>query len=366
MNVGELMTTNPQTVRGDEPLMAAVNQMWDVGFGAVLVVDENDGLMGILRAWDIIALLAQGFDLDVPCGPAVVGFASVLPEQGMDAAVTVAVAENSDLLPVVESGKVVGALTHYDFAAQSMLEPLLGPRTRGLVLEISALDPHFSGQRGPYLVAGASALESVQNTLDATEHGEVSAVLDMGCGYGRETRMFRAAFPDASITACDVDPRAVAFCAETFGARPARWSGNPTDIGVDGNYDVIWAGGLFRSLDPEQWPDHLRLLEAHLDPRGVLIFTTLAWQNSSSLRSLGVPEAEMAPLHELYEDQGFAYCPRLEDRESGLTLSAPGWTRWLVHNSTQLRVVRQVPDGWATPYPREDVVACRLLDEERA
>jgi SAM-dependent methyltransferase len=364
MNVGDLMTRNPQTVRGDEPLMAAVTKMWDVGFGAVLVVDEDDGLKGILRAWDIIALLAQGFDLDIPCGPAVVGFASVLPQQGMDAAATVAMAENSDFLPVVESGKVVGALTHYDFAVQRALEPLLGPRTRGLLLEISSMDPHFNGQRGPYLLAGASALDSVKRVLDATDHGEVSSVLDMGCGYGRETRMLRAAFPDASITACDADPRAVTFCAETFGARPARWSGNPTDIGVDGSYDLIWAGALFPSLDPEQWPDHLRMLETHLDERGVLIFTTLAWQNSSSLRLLGVPEPEMAPLEQTYEDRGFAYCPRLEDRESGLTLSAPGWTRWLVHNSTKLRVVKQLPGEWATPYPRADVIACRLLDDE--
>ena len=364
MNVEDLMTRNPQTVRGDEPLMAAVTKMWDVGFGAVLVVDEDDGLKGILRAWDIIGLLGQGFDLDIPCGPAVVGFASVLPQQGMDTAATIAVAENSDLLPVVESGKVVGAITHYDFAAHRMLEPLLGPRTRGLLLEISPLDPHFSGQRGPYLVAGASALESVQHVLDATGHGEVSSVLDMGCGYGREARMFRAAFPDASITACDADPKAVAFCAETFGARPACWSGNPTDIGVDGNYDLIWAGGLFRSLDPKHWPAHLRLLEAHLDERGVLIFTTLPWQNSSSLRALGVPAPEMASLQRLYEDQGFAYCPRLEDTESALSMSAPGWTRWLVHNSTKLRVVKQLLGEWATPYPREDVIACRLVDEE--
>ena len=45
-------------------------------------------------------------------------------------------------------------------------------------------------------------------------------MLDFACGHGRVMRTLKAAFPDALLTACDIDRDGVDFCARTFGAAP--------------------------------------------------------------------------------------------------------------------------------------------------
>ena len=49
---------------------------------------------------------------------------------------------------------------------------------------------------------------------------EVRKILDLPCGYGRVLRMIHAAFPRATIHACNLNKDAVDFCAATFGAIP--------------------------------------------------------------------------------------------------------------------------------------------------
>jgi SAM-dependent methyltransferase len=249
-------------------------------------------------------------------------------------------------------------LSHYDFRAHRLLVQTIGERAYDIVMDISPDDPMFSGHRGTYMFASASALEWIMSMLDLEREGEVRSILDMGSGYGRVTRSLRATFPDASITACDTDPAAVEFCRRMFDANAITADEDPSSTELDGEFDLIWAGSLLPRLPVERWPGMLDLLGRHLREDGLLILTTLAWQSSPILRGLGVPEKDMRSLWQDYEARGFAHQSRLETNGSRLTLTAPGWVRWVVHSSKLLRVARQRESVWDTPRPREDVIAC--------
>jgi CBS domain-containing protein len=365
MLVKDLMTTNVRVAVAEEPVIDAVRLMYGGGFGAVPVVSRTEGFRGILRAWDVTALVAKGVDLaGTPAGDVVGGYATVIPDQGLEAARAIWGAAGTELLPVVENGGLAGVLTHYDFEAYALLVSLLGDRVEQVRMEIYPEDPLFYGQRGMYLMAGASALQCVKNMLDREHSGPVGSILDMGCGHGRVMRMLRAAFPEAEITGCDVNHGAADFCAEFFGATPvhAPYDDEPYELG--GPFDLIWLGSVLPWLPVEQWPGMLDLLGRHLAGDGLLVMSTLSWQNSSMLRQLGVPEGELPELEREYEAQGFAHQATLETAGSGLTLAAAGWVRWVVNSSPCLRVARQPQAAWATPQPREDIVAAVRQGED--
>ncbi len=62
--VGERMTRNPVTLRGDEPAVMAINQFAIHGFGRFPVVDEKGCLLGIVTRGDIIKGLLKKLEIE--------------------------------------------------------------------------------------------------------------------------------------------------------------------------------------------------------------------------------------------------------------------------------------------------------------
>ena len=62
--VGERMTHNPVTLRGDEPVGMAINQFAIHGFGRFPVVDEKGSLVGIVTRGDIIKGLLKKLEIE--------------------------------------------------------------------------------------------------------------------------------------------------------------------------------------------------------------------------------------------------------------------------------------------------------------
>lgn len=85
--------------------------------------------------------------------------------------------------------------------------------------------------------------------MSAAQRSEPSSILDFGCGYGRVLRVLRNEFPDARITACDVDRGAAEFCAQTFGATAVYSSTDPSEVRLGGKFDLIWVGAVFTHID---------------------------------------------------------------------------------------------------------------------
>ena len=62
--VGERMTRNPLTLRGDEPVVMAINHFATHGFGRFPVVDEKGCLVGIVTRGDIIEGLLKKLEVE--------------------------------------------------------------------------------------------------------------------------------------------------------------------------------------------------------------------------------------------------------------------------------------------------------------
>ncbi len=109
---------------------------------------------------------------------------------------------------------------------------------------ISPNDHMASGNEELYVGTSLSALRCIDAALLAVGKNmdSIRRVLDFGCGYGRVLRVLKAAFPSASVTACDLMPEAVKFCVDTFGAEPLPEREIPGDIEPCAPFDLIWVG----------------------------------------------------------------------------------------------------------------------------
>jgi tRNA1(Val) A37 N6-methylase TrmN6 len=112
-------------------------------------------------------------------------------------------------------------------------------RELDFIREVSPQDGMNVSTDDVYFGYGLGALAYIRLALQAAGADEPRNILDLPSGHGRVLRMLKAAFPDAELTACDLDRGAVDFCAKTFGAIPAYSAEDPTDLRLTGDYDLI-------------------------------------------------------------------------------------------------------------------------------
>jgi SAM-dependent methyltransferase len=185
-------------------------------------------------------------------------------------------------------------------------------------------------------------------------------ILDLPSGAGRVLRVLKAAFPEAHLTACDLDREGVDFCSRVLGAEPVYSHADPTKVELEGNFDVIWCGSLFTHLGAPRWPGFLDLLGDALAPDGLLILTTHGRHPPASLRQMGLREAEIGTMLDEFDSAGFGHCesPVEGEQDWGLTIASPEWIRSQVDRIPTLRFVEHVERAWQPPTPRQDVVTC--------
>jgi SAM-dependent methyltransferase len=94
------------------------------------------------------------------------------------------------------------------------------------------------------------------------------AILDYGCGYGRVTRWFCAAFQNARIYVTDIDRQSAEWCAAHLPCTAI----DPDPLA--GSFDLIWVGSVFTHLPAHRAGPLLERLLAALKPNGVLVLTT--------------------------------------------------------------------------------------------
>ncbi|MGH2980190.1 MAG: glycosyltransferase family 92 protein, partial [Solirubrobacterales bacterium] len=167
-----------------------------------------------------------------------------------------------------------------------------------------------------YFEWGPAALRCVEAAVEcarrllprgAAEPAWSNRILVFPSGRGQVLRVIRAAYPDARITACDLDRDAVDFCAEVFDAVPLYADEDPARIETDAAFDLIWCGSLFTHLDSGRWLPFLEFLEARLRPWGLLLLAT----NGRHLAPrLGPPEMEVERAEEMraeFAQTGFSH-----------------------------------------------------------
>jgi len=125
-----------------------------------------------------------------------------------------------------------------------------------------------------YFHVGLAAIGCIDQVYDSTGVPHPRRILDMPSGAGRVLRYIAVRFPQAELTACDIMPNEVAFCAQRFGATPVISSPDFDAVELPGPFDLIWSGSLVTHLDGEGTKAYLRLCQRNLSANGLLILTT--------------------------------------------------------------------------------------------
>ena len=268
---------------------------------------------------------------------------AIAPTEPLPAAIATMVEHGLHALPVVEDGTVVGVLSRVQAERYLALADRLEFPLAHVADEVSPGDSMFGGNLSVYLRTGASGLECVRQALASADRGEPPRrILDFGCGHGRVLRFLKAAFPQAALTACDIDPSAIRFCADALGAEPVLSNAELTDVPLDGDFDLIWSGSFFTHVDAVAWRRALTLLRPHLGDSGVLAFSTAgAWpaeRLETGATDYFLDREGVESVLAQYRRSGFGYADYPQETGYGISLAAPSSVASMVA-SLGLRVV---------------------------
>lgn len=358
--VGEAMKQGLATVRESESLERALDQLRSTGVGPLLVVDEDDRWVGLVRRRRIEERLASGADRDgMTIGALASREVAVAPDEPLAAALEWFTTHRLQRLPVVEDGVLVGVLWRAQAERYASLLERLDFRLADVVDEISPDDLMYGDNFAAYLGTGVSALDAIRRTLDAAgSRAAPRRILDFGCGHGRVLRVLKAAFPDAALTACDLDPSAVEFCARAFGADPVVSSNCLSEVRIDGSFDLVWSGSLLTHVDQAAWRDALSLFGSLLADSGVLAFSTAGPSSARMLRAgevvYGLKPGQVESLLGQFDRSGFGYVDYPRQEGYGISLATPAWVARTVEAVGGLQLLSHEERTWDT---HQDVVA---------
>jgi SAM-dependent methyltransferase len=247
---------------------------------------------------------------------------------------------------------------------------LLRSHPAGVIEEISPSDlPNRGIPRRRYLALGRLGLDCIRLAMLAapTPKEKVRSILDLPSGYGRVLRHLKAEYPEAGLTACDIDRDAVDFCAATFGATRLYGEVHPRDLKPESQFDLIWCGSLLTHMDAPMWVEFLDFFESALLPGGVLVVTTHGRSIAALMREgrrFMPNEQRREAILRSYADTGFGYAdystPEEERRalshptSYGISLAQPSWVCALFESRPGLQIITYMENRWGG----QDVIGC--------
>lgn len=203
---------------------------------------------------------------------------------------------------------------------------------------VSNKDEMLSGEDYThYLSVGASALQNVISAIRENGFSLPNSILDIPCGHGRVTRVFRAAFPQAAIHVSDLDEDGVAFCAQHFNASPLKSSPDFNTLNFPQRFDVIWVGSLITHLPEQVTSDFIGFCVRHLTQRGVAVLSShgpfVAGRIQANVlqggEGYGTENGAAREMVADYLRDGFGYAdyPGMDHsiQHYGVTLASRGW-----------------------------------------
>ena len=169
------------------------------------------------------------------------------------------------------------------------------------------------------------------------------------------------AFPDAHISASDLDRDGVDFCAQEFHAEPLYAGADILEVKTSRSFDLMWCGSLFTHLESDRWASFLEFFAEHLRPGGVLVFTThgrrpIQWM-VEGIYGYGLSPDEQRRLLEGYVTQGFGFVSPA-NQAFGLSLSSTAFVCAQIERCRTLGLISVHEAGWSD---HQDVVACVKL-----
>ncbi len=206
-----------------------------------------------------------------------------------------------------------------------------------------------------YFEIGASAIDNIVLAWLSSSIDRIGRVLDLPCGHGRVLRHLVKLFPDAQFDACDLDETGLAFCAETFGARPLRSKEDLTSMNFDTTYDLIWVGSLFTHISRDLAQAWLSHLAKFLSPQGILVGTTHGrWSEYVHTVNPYIAAGSWRKVLRGYRESGYGYCDyrTVESHEYlhgsyGISLAKPSVTIADIERIPDVRLLLYRERAWA-------------------
>jgi trans-aconitate methyltransferase len=224
-------------------------------------------------------------------------------------------------------------------------------------------------ESGPkwYFQVGESGLNVIRNILPLSRKRQVASILDLPCGHGRVGRYLRAAFPEARITYCDLDPDGVAFCANEFGGIPLFSKPELSDVEFGEQFDVIWVGSLFTHVDHDRTQRWLNHLCAALASDGVLVATfhgRWAIEVQQKYHQM-VDDVTWQKVIKQYDAEGYGFVsyPSMASSRYGISLVRASNIVQIVEGIPGVRMLAYIERGWADNH---DVLGLAKTDRLQA
>ncbi len=196
---------------------------------------------------------------------------------------------------------------------------------------ISVGDGMYTGDGAHYYKVGLSAIRCIEEAIDTAQLGSVKRILDLPCGHGRVLRFLVRRFPQAEITASDLDRKGVDFCARVFGTKAVYSELNLDQFSPGGEFDLIWCGSLVTHLSNTGIRGLLAFFARHLQPDGLLIFTAHGERVIQRMQDwefeYGIAPESVSSIIEAYRKDGFGFADYPGASAYGVSLTSPEWFR---------------------------------------
>lgn len=228
---------------------------------------------------------------------------------------------------------------------------------------ISTTDQHSTS--GIYMFGGRSALKICIDALFRANAKLPLRILDFPSGHGRALRYLRAAFPEATIYAGDINESGLKFCRDQFGADVVLSHIDLSEVVLPEKIDLIWCGSLVTHLSERRALQLLDMFFQNLAPDGICLFTTHGRMYARYISGV-TPIIDAASWDTIIRDYyrtGYGYQdyqdPQLSRIEIGISMTSPDWIFEQIHMRDDLSVLFFSEKAW---HGQHDVTAVQKRD----
>jgi SAM-dependent methyltransferase len=218
----------------------------------------------------------------------------------------------------------------------------------GLLIGGSHDGPARHYARLHYMYGGRSAMRCIVDALVMADAPLPRRIMDFPCGHGRVTRFLRAAFPEATIYAGDLNQSGVAFCAERFGTEPVISQVDLDAVDLPGNLDLIWCGSLITHLPEQACLTVCRRLVDSLAPGGLAGITVcsrgMAWAQRNLFKT--IEDGRFDTIDASLRETGFGYEDYPGATGYGMTFVDLRWVRKVIEGRTDAYLLSYGEKAW--------------------